>query len=66
MTEEAPVLPTLEKVEVIVGETNAGDDKTRKVKLTKRGVLIEDANGNDVYVQPESLVVWLDHGCKLK
>ena len=66
MTEEVKELPTVEKVAAKVGETKAGDPKTRNVKVTKKGVLITDANGNDVYVQPQSLRVWLERGCTLK
>lgn len=41
-------------------------EPAQEITVTKKGVLIEDANGNDVYVQPESVKVWLDRGAKLK
>lgn len=44
----------------------AAAKKTPEYEVTKKGVLIEDANGNDVYIQPESVRVWLEHGAKLK
>lgn len=44
----------------------AAAKKTPAFEVTKKGVLITDANGNDVYVQPESVRLWLDHGAKLK
>jgi hypothetical protein len=44
----------------------AAAKKTPEYEVTKKGVLITDANGEDVYVQPESVKVWLDRGAKLK
>jgi len=48
-----------EKVEVKVGETRQGDDKVKKVEVTKKGVLMKHKTGEEFYVQPESVHVWL-------
>jgi len=42
------------------------DGKTEKVTVTRQGVALSDPFGNEVWVQPESVPVWLERKYKLK
>ena len=50
----------VEKQQVVVGETKAGDNKVANVPVhAKKGVLMKHKTGEEFWVRPESVRVWL-------